>query len=68
MHKAGNLAQLRKVDWQGRDGCAKGETLADTLAEQSKPCAHLRCHRVIHRRLPPLLDVYFALKPVFERA
>jgi adenylate kinase len=36
MLKAGKVAQLRKADRQGRDGCVKGGTLAETLAEQSK--------------------------------
>ncbi len=36
MGKAGRPAQLRKADRQGRNDRVKDETLAETLAEQSK--------------------------------
>jgi hypothetical protein len=36
MGKAGKVAQLRRAGRQGRNGFAKGETLAETLAEQSR--------------------------------
>jgi hypothetical protein len=42
MGKAGKVAQLRRADWQGRNGCVKGGTLAETLAEQSRPSGALR--------------------------
>jgi hypothetical protein len=34
--KANKVAQLRKADRQGRNDSGKGETLAETLAEQSR--------------------------------
>ncbi len=35
---AERLEQLRRADRQGRNGSVKEETLAETLAEQSKLC------------------------------
>jgi hypothetical protein len=36
MRKGGRAAQVTKADRQSRNSCVKGETLAETLAEQSK--------------------------------
>jgi hypothetical protein len=53
--KANKVAQLRTPDRQGRNGLAKGETLAETLAEQSKPSGR-SVNLTVRSEIGPVLE------------
>jgi hypothetical protein len=55
MAKAGRVAQLRTADRQGRNALVKGGTLAETLAEQSRPSGTPRQFRLPDLRSRGLL-------------